>query len=95
MRDLYLIGCGILMGAALNEMAHIGWRNFQGWRRRRAEGPQWFRRQTPSDARPGPAPAQHPTPSRIKGQRAAHATASPKLRQGRFGGRVRRNKAAR
>lgn len=93
MRDAALVGMGIFFGLTLHEAAHVGWRELQAWRRKRRDGPQWFRRQKPSDARPGPGPAQHPTPVQIKGQRAAGGAHRPRQQQARFSGRVRRTKA--
>ena len=86
-RDLFLILGGMAMGLGLHEVAHLTWDGYREWRKGRG---QWFRPQSRSKAPPGPAPAQHPTPRPIKGQRPAEGRHRPKQREVRFGGRVRR-----
>lgn len=60
------------------------------WRKR---PPQWFRRQTPSDARPAPVPAQHTIPRPIRGQRPSEGAHRARQRKARFGSRSFRRRA--
>lgn len=92
MRDALLVLGGMAMGLGLHEAAHLGWAQFQTWRKGRD---QWFRKQTGSDA-PGaarpPAGGPQPTPRQIVGQRPAEGRHRPKQREARFASRVRRRK---